>query len=166
MRLEGKVALITGAATGNQGELMGFGGATAWLFVREGAKVVLSDINEGLGEKTAAEPFVASSMANPQDPYSESKHRAEIALREACASGNMDYVIVRPTLVIGDGASGNLDRLIKWVASGIPIMLGGISNQRSLVSVETLCQILIESLANSSVANRTILAADPNWLLR
>ena len=55
MRLEGKVALITGAATGVEGELMGFGGASARLFVREGAKVVLSDINEEAGEKTAAQ---------------------------------------------------------------------------------------------------------------
>ncbi len=55
MRLEGKVALITGAAAGIEGELMGFGGASARLFVREGAKVVLSDINEALGEKTAAQ---------------------------------------------------------------------------------------------------------------
>ena len=55
MRLEGKVALISGAAAGIQGELMGFGGAAAWMFVREGAKVVLGDINEQLGEKTAAQ---------------------------------------------------------------------------------------------------------------
>ena len=55
MRLEGKVALITGAATGVEGELMGFGGATARLFVQEGAKVVLGDINVVSGEKTAAQ---------------------------------------------------------------------------------------------------------------
>lgn len=55
MRLEGKVALITGAATGAKDELMGFGGASAWLFVKEGAKVVLSDIRDDLGEKTASQ---------------------------------------------------------------------------------------------------------------
>ena len=55
MRLEGKVGLITGAATGVKGELMGFGGATAWLFSGEGAKVVVTDINEMSGEKTAAQ---------------------------------------------------------------------------------------------------------------
>ena len=55
MRLEGKVALITGAASGVENNLMGFGGASARLFVREGAKVVLTDIKEELGEKTAAQ---------------------------------------------------------------------------------------------------------------
>ena len=55
MRLEGKVALITGAAGGVEGELMGFGGAAARLFCREGAKVALGDINTESGERTAAQ---------------------------------------------------------------------------------------------------------------
>jgi NAD(P)-dependent dehydrogenase (short-subunit alcohol dehydrogenase family) len=37
MRLAGKVALITGAAAGVEGQLMGFSGAAARLFAREGA---------------------------------------------------------------------------------------------------------------------------------
>lgn len=55
MRLEGKVALITGAAAGVAGELMGFGGAAARLFAQEGAKVVLTDIKEDMGQRTAAQ---------------------------------------------------------------------------------------------------------------
>ena len=55
MRLENKVALITGAAAGVEGELMGLGGAAARIFAREGAKVVLTDIKEEMGERTAAE---------------------------------------------------------------------------------------------------------------
>ncbi|MCL0105337.1 glucose 1-dehydrogenase [Dehalococcoidia bacterium] len=55
MRLENKVALITGAANGRRGELMGFGGACAWKFVNEGAKVVLADIDEKSGLATLKE---------------------------------------------------------------------------------------------------------------
>ena len=54
MRLQDKVALLTGAAAAIEGELMGCGGAAAHLFVREGAKVVLSDIRDELGERAAA----------------------------------------------------------------------------------------------------------------
>lgn len=46
-RLDGKVAIITGAARG-QGE------AEARLFVSEGAKVVLADVQDELGEDVAA----------------------------------------------------------------------------------------------------------------
>lgn len=55
MRLQGKVALISGGAHGVKGELMGFGGASAWLFAQEGAKVVLGDIAVEDGNKTAAQ---------------------------------------------------------------------------------------------------------------
>lgn len=54
VRLEGKVAIITGAAGGVPHEVMGFGGATAWLFAREGAKVILTDVADERGEATAA----------------------------------------------------------------------------------------------------------------
>jgi NAD(P)-dependent dehydrogenase (short-subunit alcohol dehydrogenase family) len=55
MRPAGKVALITGAAMGNCGEPMGIGGATAWVFAREGTKVkvALSDVNEPIGRRAA-----------------------------------------------------------------------------------------------------------------
>ncbi len=48
MRFQNKVVLITGAASG-------IGKATAQAFAKEGAKIVLSDLQEELGEKVTAE---------------------------------------------------------------------------------------------------------------
>lgn len=48
MRLENKVAIITGAGSG-------IGRETAMLFAKEGARVVVADVNEKGGEETAAE---------------------------------------------------------------------------------------------------------------
>ena len=49
-RLEGKVALVVGA--GKRGDLAGTGYASAMLFAKEGAKVVLADFDLGRAEAT------------------------------------------------------------------------------------------------------------------
>jgi 3alpha(or 20beta)-hydroxysteroid dehydrogenase len=64
-RLDGKVALVTGAARG-QGE------AEARMFVAEGAKVVLGDVLDDLGEKIAIDlgddaRYVHLDVTNPDD---------------------------------------------------------------------------------------------------
>ena len=54
-RLDGKVVLITGGANGLDGQLMGFGGAFARTAAREGASVVITDIDEKNGHLTASQ---------------------------------------------------------------------------------------------------------------
>ena len=63
MRVDGKVALITGAAAGVEGRLKGLGGTAAHLLAREGAKVVLTDVNDELGEETAAQIRASGGQA-------------------------------------------------------------------------------------------------------
>ncbi len=67
-KLENKVAIITGAASG-------IGKSTALLFAKEGAKVVVSDINEENGNKVVDEIkaaggdaiFVKADTSSPED---------------------------------------------------------------------------------------------------
>lgn len=65
MKLKDKVAIVTGASAG-------IGKATAELFVKEGAKVVLTDIKEVEGQKVASEigseaMFIKHDVAKEED---------------------------------------------------------------------------------------------------
>ena len=57
MRLEHKVALITGAGSG-------IGRETALLFAREGAQVVVADVNDAAGQAVVAELHAAGGQAS------------------------------------------------------------------------------------------------------
>ena len=79
MRLKGKVALLTGAAAALDGELMGFGGAVAHRFLREGAQIILTDIRDELGEKSA----VAFRAQGHKVVYISLNVTSEIAWKQA-----------------------------------------------------------------------------------
>ena len=63
MRLQDKIAIITGAATALPGQIRGIGGAAARAFAREGATVYLADINDEMGECAAAGIREAGGLA-------------------------------------------------------------------------------------------------------
>ncbi|WP_334120277.1 NAD-dependent epimerase/dehydratase family protein [Limnobacter sp.] len=92
---------------------------------------------------------------NPSGPYALSKLQAEQALADVARHLNGSYAIVRPPLVHGLGAPGNLAKLAAWVNKGIPLPLAGLRNQRSLVHVENLVQA-IELLAFHASAHQQI----------
>ncbi len=103
MRLAGKVALITGAATGIEEDVMGFGGAAAHLFAREGARVVVTDINDQLGERTASQIQRAGGVAayGHLDVTSE-KHWIEAMAKTVDAYGRLDILVNNAGVSIPD----------------------------------------------------------------
>ena len=75
---------------------------------------------------------------NPTDWYSQTKAAAEVALRNMTKKSTLELVIVRPPLVYGPGAKGNLQRLVNLLSKQLPLPLGAICNSRSLVGLENL----------------------------
>ena len=76
----------------------------------------------------------------PGDAYGRSKWQAECALRKEFAGGPMAVVILRPALVYGAGAKGNLAFLARAVRAGLPRPppVGG----RSMVALDDLVELL------------------------
>ncbi len=113
------------------------------------------------GEATQlGQPFTADDEPAPLDPYGISKLEAEIGLREIEAHTSMEVVIVRPPLVYGPGVKANFASMLKWVALGLPLPLGGIKNARSLVAIDNLVDILVICIRNPTAAGQTLLVSD------
>lgn len=124
---------------------------------RQGARrfVFLSTIKV-LGEETSR-PLRSDDPYAPQDAYARSKRAAE----ESLASIAMEVAIVRPPLVYGHGASGNLAALLRLCDSPWPLPLGGLGNRRSLVHVDDLADLLVQCAVQPQAAGRTYHAAHP-----
>lgn len=96
----------------------------------------------------------------PQSLYGISKWEAEQQLRSLERASGLDVVIVRPALVYGPGASGNFERLLKLVASGMPLPFGSIRNMRSFIGIDNLCDLLIACSLSDAASGRLFLASD------
>jgi UDP-glucose 4-epimerase len=82
-----------------------------------------------------------NTNCNPITPYGKSKLEAEKQLLEL-NDGNFIVSIIRPPMVYGKNAPGNIDSLVKLVNKVSIIPLGGIKNKRSFISIQNLCHII------------------------
>jgi NAD(P)-dependent dehydrogenase (short-subunit alcohol dehydrogenase family) len=117
MRLDGKVALITGAASG-------MGASMARIFAREGAKVAVADVLEAEGRQVAADIVAANGAASFHrlDVTSEAEWRAvvEATVKEF---GGLD-ILVNDAGISGSNVDDLFDtagwnRLIAINATGV-----------------------------------------------
>jgi len=112
------------------------------------------------GAETFGLPFSAQDVAAPHSPYAVSKYEAELGLQALAAETGMEVVIIRPPLVYGLGAPGNFGSLIRWLRRGVPLPLGAIHNQRSLVSLDNLVDLIVTCLTHPAAINQTFLVSD------
>ena len=107
MRLEGKVALITGGASG-------MGKVASSLFAGEGAKVVLTDVTDEAGEEVASDIQAGGGEAEfvHADISSEADAKAMV---EAAVSrfGKLDVLYNNAGIMLG--TDGSVDTTEEWV---------------------------------------------------
>ena len=94
-----------------------------------------------LGNATEpGQPFTDASKPAPAGPYARSKSAADEQLMAAATATSQApaLVILRPPLICGPGAKGNLERLLKLAAKSNPLPFGSVKNQRSLLGIANL----------------------------
>jgi len=114
-----------------------------------------------MGESTLpGAPFSVNDVPKPVDPYGVSKWEAEQQLAALCQESGMELVVVRPPLVYGPGVKANFLSMLKWVQRGIPLPLGAIHNQRSLVALDNLIDCIAITTHHPAAAGQTFFVSD------
>ncbi|MEZ5648790.1 MAG: NAD-dependent epimerase/dehydratase family protein [Alphaproteobacteria bacterium] len=122
--------------------------------------VFLSSIKVNGDATWPGKNFTAASPPNPQDSYAQSKAKAEETLKQIGLRTGMEIVILRPPLIYGPGAKGNLATLMQWADTVWPLPLGGIDNQRSVIGLHSLIAAIETALFHPATANRVFLIAE------
>ena len=112
------------------------------------------------GENTPLEPFRATDVAAPRDPYGISKREAEQALFQVAGESAMEAVVLRPPLVYGPGVKGNFLSLLRVCSKAPPLPLARVANRRSLIYVGNLADAILRCLTHPAAAGRTFLVSD------
>ena len=90
-----------------------------------------------------AEPGTDESGAiNPFNDYGRTKFEAEEKLRAWHANGDKSLIIVRPTVIFGEGNRGNVFNLLNQIASGRFIMVGRGENKKSMAYIGNIVAFL------------------------
>ena len=144
MDFKGKVAVVTGASSG-------IGKSVSELYAREGAAVVLSDINQELGEKTTGEirkaggeaMFVRADVSKPSDCEALVKatldkySRLDFACNNAGIGGDQELTADYSIEAWEKTISVNLSGVFYCMKYEIPAMLksgsGSIVNMASIL---------------------------------
>jgi 3-oxoacyl-[acyl-carrier protein] reductase len=160
-RLDGKVAIVTGSASG-------FGRATAVHFAEEGARVVVVDLDEERGRDVVAELGDVARLVVGDVSTSELAARAVAVAQEEL--GGLDVLVNNAGIVQGDQRDTwdtpeeNWDRVLRvnlrsvYVCSraAIPVMVGARSG--SIVNIASIAASVCTGGAAYAAAKGGILS--------
>ena len=122
--------------------------------------IFLSTIGVNGNSTLHGKVFTPTDTPSPHNPYSMSKHEAEIGLHSIAKSTGMELVIIRSPLVYGANAPGNFGKLTRLVAKSFPLPLGSINNFRSFVGIDNLVDFIVTCLEHPAAANETLMVSD------
>lgn len=83
-----------------------------------------------------------SGTINPFNEYGRTKFEAEEKLRKWQAQGENSLIIVRPTVIFGEGNRGNVFNLLNQIASGKFLMIGKGENKKSMAYIGNIVAFL------------------------
>ncbi|WP_231564417.1 NAD-dependent epimerase/dehydratase family protein [Enterobacter sp. Bisph1] len=116
------------------------------------------------GESMHQNAISEKSVPNPTSPYAISKFNAERRLLEKYRNTQMAVTIIRPALICGPGAPGNINRLLKLVGSGLPLPFKKVNNLRSMASLDNVCDFIIHCVNQPEAKDEVFVFSDEEEL--
>ena len=105
-------------------------------------------------------PFNELSSFSPSDQYAKSKLDAERFLLELVGKEDFELIIIRPPLIYGLGAKGNIARLCDIAKKPYILPFGSIYNKRSMLSIGNLTSAIMAILISRKKASGAFLISD------
>jgi nucleoside-diphosphate-sugar epimerase len=131
--------------------------ALAGAAFRCGTHVVLVSSIAAQSGSFSDQELTEDDPPKPNNAYGRSKLAAEQAVR---ASGT-SFTILRPVVIFGDGEKGNFATVHKISRLPIPLPFGGLTAQRSVLSVQNFCSAVALALSDSRARGGTFIVSDP-----
>lgn len=134
--------------------------ATAAAFAGVRRLIFLSSIGVLGPRSRPGSPLRAGDDPNPATPYARSKLEAETFLHEFGRREGLGVTCVRPPMVYGPGAPGNLRALTRALRGRWPLPLGAIQNRRAFIGVNSLADLLASCACCDSVSGMSLHVSD------
>ena len=83
---------------------------------------------------------------NPFNEYGKTKFQAEVEYRKLYLGKSNSLIIIRPTVIFGEGNRGNVYNLFYQIASGRFIMIGSGKNKKSMAYIHNLVSFVDECI--------------------
>jgi nucleoside-diphosphate-sugar epimerase len=105
-------------------------------------------------------PFSEDDSFAGRGAYALSKRRAEEGLATLSERAGLGVTVVRPPLVYGHPAKGNVALLLDAMRRGLPLPLASVDNRRAFVAVDTLVDFIAARLTRPGAGFETFVVAD------
>ena len=112
------------------------------------------------GVSSSREIINLSTPLNPSTPYAHSKLLAELFLQKLHQGRKLDVVIIRPPLIYGPNAPGNIEFLLKFIKRNFPLPFYGVKNLRSMIYIKNICDFLLNCTINQKSMGHVFLVSD------
>ncbi len=129
---------------------------TCKLFIYFSSQVVYSGIEQA--DETGYHEDQKCHMSGREDNYTKLKILSEQMIIESCQSSRMKFLILRPTIVIGEGLAwiDSMIKLIKWFPFGIK------NRKINLIHVDDL-SLMVDKLLDLEVYNQIFNIGGYDW---